>query len=98
MREWLEYAPVWLLAKFLGALPRPAARAIGVALGRAVYRLHPRLRRVGRRNLELAFPNAGAAERERILKGAFTTLGRQLGDFAHLPRITRANVEGVVVY
>lgn len=98
MREWLEYAPVWLMAKLLGALPLSAARAVGIAMGRVVYFLHPRLRRVGLRNLELGFPHATNAERTRILKGVFKTLGRQLGDFAHLPRINRANVEKVVVY
>src|SRR5438445_10748607 len=88
MREWFEYAPVWLLVRTLGALPRPLARALGIALGRAVYWLYPRLRRVGERNLELAFPEMAPAERRRILRGVFTTLGRQLADFCRLPRLT----------
>jgi KDO2-lipid IV(A) lauroyltransferase len=98
MREWLEYAPVWLLAKFLGLLPRAAGRAIGIAIGRAVYCLHPRLRRVGMRNLELAMPELAPADRRRIVRGVFTTLGRQLADFAQLPRMTAANVSDLVFY
>jgi KDO2-lipid IV(A) lauroyltransferase len=98
MREWLEYAPVWLLAKFLGLLPRPAARVIGIGIGRAVYRLHRRLRRVGMRNLELAMPELPVGERKKILKGVFTTLGRQLADFALLPRMTSGNVSELVTY
>ena len=30
MRQKLEYAPVWLMVKAIGALPRPLARAAGV--------------------------------------------------------------------
>ena len=56
MRQRLEYAFAWLLIKFIGALPRPLARAAGTILAWKVYFLHVRLRRVGMLNLELAFP------------------------------------------
>ena len=98
MRDWIEYAPVWLVVRTLGVLPRPLARGIGIAISRAVYALHGRLRRVGQRNLELAFPEMSTAERNRILRGVFTTLGRQLADFTHLPSLTRDNVSSLVVY
>src|SRR5258706_14719217 len=74
MREWLEYAPVWLLVRTMGALPRPLARALGKAIGRAAYSLWPRLKSVGERNLRVAFPDMPAAERRRILKMLFATL------------------------
>jgi len=51
MRHRLEYAPVWLLVWVIGLLPRPLARAAGIALARLVHLLHGRLRRVGMRNL-----------------------------------------------
>jgi KDO2-lipid IV(A) lauroyltransferase len=98
MRDWLEFIPVWLTAQFLGVLPRRAARAIGIGIGRGAYRLHRRLRRVGERNLQLAFPQMDETERRRILRGVFTTLGRQLADFAHLPKIKKNNVEQWVAY
>jgi len=98
MRHRLEYAPVWLLVQFLGLLPRPLARAKGIFLGWLVYLLHRRLRRVGMRNLELAFPEKSAAERRRILRALFTGLGRQLAEFCLFPRYTRKNVERVAVY
>ena len=98
MRDWLEFIPVWLLAKALGLLPRPVARAIGVGVGRGAYRLHRRLRRVGERNLQLALPQMPASERRRILQIVFITLGRQLADFAHLPRLTADNVAQLVTY
>lgn len=98
MRHQLEYAPVWLLVRFLGVLPRPLARAAGILLARLVYLLHVRLRRVGLRNLELAFPDMKPAERRRILRGLFDNLGRQLAEFCLFPRYTRANVGQVVIY
>jgi len=98
MRHALEYVPVWLLVQGIGLLPRSLARAAGIALGRLVYLLHVRLRRVGMRNLELAFPEKTAAERERILKALFTGLGRQLAEFCLFPRYTTGNVDSVAVY
>ena len=61
VRERLEYALVWPWVKLLGVLPRPLARAIGITFGLTVYAVHGRLRRVGLRNLALAFPEMSAA-------------------------------------
>ena len=98
MRHRMEYAPVWLLVRTLGALPRPLARAAGIALARLVYLLRSRLRRVGMRNLEIAFPEMGRAERKRTLRGAFTSLGRQMAEFCLFPRYTRENVSTIAVH
>jgi len=98
MRERLEYALVWPWIKFLGLLPRPAARAFGITLGLAVYAVHRRLRRVGMRNLTLAFPEMPDRERRRLLRGEFISLGRQLAEVCRFPRYTRENVSRVVVY
>ena len=98
MRHRLEYAPVWLLVRFLGVLPRPLARATGILLARLVYLLHARLRHVGLRNLELAFPEMKPAERRRILRQVFNNLGRQLAEFCLFPQYTRENVGQVAIY
>src|SRR5437660_3345461 len=98
MRQRLEYAAAWPFIKLLGILPRPLARAVGISLGRIFYLLHFRLRRVGMRNLALAFPEKTAAERARILRGEFTSLGRQLAELCQFPRYTRENVDQIVVY
>jgi Kdo2-lipid IVA lauroyltransferase/acyltransferase len=98
MRQRLEYAAAWPFIKLLGILPRPLARAVGIGLGRIFYLLHFRLRRVGMRNLALAFPEKSAAERARILRGEFTSLGRQLAELCQFPRYTRENVDQIVVY
>jgi KDO2-lipid IV(A) lauroyltransferase len=98
VREHLEYALVWPAIKLMGALPRPIARAIGIAVGLAVFHLHRRLRDVGMRNLEMAFPGMSEAERRRILRGEYVSLGRQLAEVCLFPRYTHENVSQVVVY
>ncbi len=98
MRRKLEYAAAWPFIKILGLMPRPLSRAFGIGLGRVVYLLHVRLRRVGMRNLALAFPEKTEAERAAILRGVFTSLGRQLAELCQFPKYTPENVEQVVVY
>jgi len=98
MRQKAEYALAWLAVKAIGILPRPLARATGIAISQTVYLLHVRLRRVGMRNLAMAFPQKSRRERRRILRGEFTSLGRQLAEVCLFPRYTRQNVSQVVVY
>jgi Kdo2-lipid IVA lauroyltransferase/acyltransferase len=98
MRHRLEYLPVRLLAALMGVLPRPLARGIGIALGLLVYGLHSRLRRVGRRNLDLAFPGKSRKEKKKILRGVYVHLGRLLAEFCLFPRYTKCNVAQVAVY
>jgi KDO2-lipid IV(A) lauroyltransferase len=50
------------------------------------------------RNLEMVFPEKSIAERERILRGVFTSLGRQLAELCQFPKYTKENVDEVVVY
>jgi KDO2-lipid IV(A) lauroyltransferase len=98
MRRKLEYAAAWPFIKILGAMPRSLSRAFAIAIGRAVYLLHVRLRQVGMRNLAMAFPDKNEAERARILRGVFTSLGRQLAELCQFPKYTPENVDEVVVY
>jgi KDO2-lipid IV(A) lauroyltransferase len=94
----LQYAPLALLVRLVGVLPRPVAHAFGIVIGRLAYYLHPRLRQVGFRNLELAFPEKSLPERRQILQGVYTSLGRLLGEFCLFPYYTRGNASDVVVY
>ncbi|MCU1272145.1 MAG: lipid biosynthesis acyltransferase [Acidobacteriaceae bacterium] len=82
----------------MGALPRPLARAAGISIAWTVYLLHGKLRRVGMRNLELAFPEKSRGERKKILRGVFTSLGRQIAEVCLFPKYTRENVSKTVVY
>lgn len=98
MREWLEYVVVWSLVKLLGMLPRGAARTLGSGIGAVAYRLLGRLRRTGLRNLEIAFPDKTASEREQILSRLYRNLGWLLAEFCLMPRYTRENSRDVMRY
>ena len=98
MRQRLEYAAAWPFIKILGALPRPVARALGIGLAQVVYFIHVRLRQVGMRNLAMVFPEKSEAQRARILRGEFASLGRQLVEVCRFPKYTLENVDEVVVY
>jgi len=98
LRYRLEYALAWILLKLVGALPRPLARASGISIAWIVYLLHRKLRRVGMRNLELAFSEKTRRERKKILRGVFTSLGRQVAEVCLFPKYTRENVSKIVVY
>jgi Kdo2-lipid IVA lauroyltransferase/acyltransferase len=98
MRQRLEYAAAWPFIKILGLLPRGMARRVGIGLSWFVYLLHGRLRQVGMRNLELAFPEKSEAQRARILRGEFASLGRQLAEVCHFPKYNLANIEEVIGY
>jgi KDO2-lipid IV(A) lauroyltransferase len=98
MRQRLEYAVVWLLVWKYRLLPRPLARAHGMLFGVLVYLLHRRLRRVGMRNLQLAFPEKTKREHKKILRMLFTGLGRQLAEFCKFPHYTKENVSRVIIY
>jgi Kdo2-lipid IVA lauroyltransferase/acyltransferase len=62
---------------------------------RLLDRAIPRLRRIARRNLALAMPEA---DPEPIIAGCFASLGRVLAATAHFPRITRENVREWIDY
>jgi KDO2-lipid IV(A) lauroyltransferase len=98
LRYRLEYALIWPVIKGLGLLPRPAARAVAQALGWLLWLITPRLRRVAHRNLMLAMPELSAAERNRIVRGVYRSLARQIAEVALLPRLTPANISEVVTY
>ena len=91
MKERLEFWLVWLVAQVLGRLPHGIARFFAEGLASLVYHLHGRLRRVGQRNLELAYPEMKTEEREKILRGVYRSLGWQLVEFCRMPRYTAEN-------
>ena len=98
IRYRIEYVLAWPIVKAIGLLPRSAARALGIGIGQVVRVLHGRLRHTAMRNLELAFPEKSVEERGRIVRGVFTSLGRQLAEACLFPRYTRENVSDIVEY
>lgn len=82
----------------LAWLPRPIAEAAARALMRALALAVPRLRRTALRNLELAMPELGPEQRERIVAGMFRSLARMAVVFARLPRLDRQNISEWIRY
>jgi Kdo2-lipid IVA lauroyltransferase/acyltransferase len=93
-----EFLLAFILLKSLGLLPRGGAIFVGKLISRLFYVFHGRLTRTGDRNLTLAMPHLNVDERRAVVKGVFENLGRLLGEFSQFPKITPANIDGMVVY
>ena len=91
-----EFAAARTLLTGLGWMPRSLAVAAGRGMGRIAYTVGGRLRRAGVRNLQIAFPDMNAAERERILRGCFANLGRLLGEFSQFAHATPESLANIV--
>jgi KDO2-lipid IV(A) lauroyltransferase len=81
---------LWTLAHSPPGLGRFYAQLLDMAV--------PRLRRIARRNLERAYPEKSAAERETIAGEVFASIGRLLYAFARLPQINKGNVSRWIRY
>lgn len=97
MLDLLEYLPVWAVMRLLQVLPRRAAHRVGIGIGLAFFHFYQRLRRVGMRNLQLAFPEMPEQERLAVLRGVFVSLGRLLGEFPRFPQYSRENVAEIAI-
>lgn len=98
MRQRFEFGLVWLIIVFFGLLPRPLARAMGAMVGRAAFRLIPRLRRVGLTNLNLAFPDKTSQQKETILRKMYRNLGWQLAEFCQMSHYTLQQASQFIRY
>lgn len=80
----LQYLIAQLLLGAFAVLPLRVGFAVSAAMARVFFLFSGKLRRVGERNLEIAFPDLSANERQRLLRGCFANLGRLLAVFAHV--------------
>lgn len=97
MKEWLQYAAVWLILKGLGVLPRSLARSTAVGVTRLLYALLPKLRKTAEVNLRIAFPEWGDAQRKALIRAMLRNLGWMAAEFARFPKYTKENIEQFVV-
>jgi KDO2-lipid IV(A) lauroyltransferase len=97
MRKWIEYAAAWMILKTLGALPRQAARGLAAFLVRVLFALLPKLRKTAEFNLRLAFPEWTDAQRKEVTHKMVRNLGWMAAEFARFPRLTKENIEKVVI-
>jgi KDO2-lipid IV(A) lauroyltransferase len=97
MKEWLEYAPVWLILKILGALPRRVTRGFAASVTSLLFSLQPKLQKTAEFNLRLAFPDWTDAQRKDVTRKMVRNLGWMAAEFARLPRLRKENIENVVI-
>ncbi len=98
VRAQLEFFFVAALIGVLGALPRGVVRRIGAGLGWVAFTFSRRLRRVGLRNLQIAYPERSESERERVLRELFRGLGWQLAEFCLMSRYSAEEAKRFVRY
>lgn len=80
VRHAVEFAAFALFQGLVRALPHPASRSLGSALGALAGRLDRRRRRTADRNLAAAFPRLSEAERNRITRACFRHFGGSFCD------------------
>jgi Kdo2-lipid IVA lauroyltransferase/acyltransferase len=77
-RQWLTdalSAPMLVIAWLIAQIPLHLTRPLGVAFGLLLHRALKRRRQITERNLELCFPELDAAERARLTRVNFASLG-----------------------
>ena len=84
LRRYLTYLAIRGFLGFLRFLPLVLARGYGRMLGRLVFALVGRERRRALAHLEIAFPEKDVAERGRIARAAFSSLGAAAAEVAHI--------------
>jgi Kdo2-lipid IVA lauroyltransferase/acyltransferase len=89
---------VWIFVHALRLMPRGLARWIGAGVGWFAYAVLGRLRNVGRRNLQLAFPVKSEAEREQILRREYRNLGWLLAEFCQMSKYTAESASRFIRY
>lgn len=92
VRQWLQYAALWLVLKTAGLLPRTAARVFGAFVVHMIFVLVPRLHRIAMFNLRLAFPDWDDDKRRHAIRGMVRQLGWMAGEFSQFPKYARAPV------
>ena len=96
MKEWIEYAAVWVILKGLGVLPRPLARSFASGMMRFFYALLPRLKKTAEINLRIAFPDWSDDRRKKVIRGMLRNLGWMAAEFVRLPKYSKENIEETV--
>jgi KDO2-lipid IV(A) lauroyltransferase len=97
MKEWVEYAAVWLVLKGLGVLPRSLARSLAAFIARILLALRPKLGKTAEVNLKIAFPEWSDAQRAATIHGMVRNLGWMAAEFARFPKYSKENIEQLVV-
>ncbi len=92
----IEYYAVRGLMGAIGLFPLKTSMNIGKSIGKIIGLLIPKLKKTGRRNLQIALPDLPENQKEKILDGTFASLGRQLGFVSHFDEFSPERVREFV--
>jgi KDO2-lipid IV(A) lauroyltransferase len=82
----------------LALAPRPVAERLAGLYVSLLDLALPRLRRTAFRNLELALPELGRQEHQRIVAGSFRSIARLLVSLSRFPRLNSQNISQWIRY
>ncbi len=92
----LEYFVVRSLISAIGLFSLKTSMSIGKNAGKFIGAIVPKLKKTGRRNLEIALPELSEDEKEQILDGTFESLGRHLGFVSHFRRFKLEDIRNLI--
>src|SRR5437667_7527184 len=97
MKEWVEYAAVWVIMEVLSVLPRSLARSLAAGVVHLFYALLPELRKTAEVNLRIAVAEWSGAQRKAVVRGMLRNLGWMAAEVARFPRYSKENIEQIVM-
>jgi len=86
------------LMRGLSYIPSRAIEEVATSLFKIGYLFVPRMRDVGIRNLEIAFPEKSSSWRKHLLSKNAREMGKFVADSLFLPRMTLARIESNIEY
>jgi KDO2-lipid IV(A) lauroyltransferase len=94
----IEYYSVKTLFKLLELVPRAIAIRLGLMVGDLAYLVLGRLKKIARINIENAFHDLSENDKNKLIRGSFRSLGRQLGELCQFPKATKESLEKLVEF
>ena len=88
----IEEIAVRFILGAIGVFPYKTSLGIGKFIGKTVVSIFPKLAKTANRNLEIAFPDISESEKNRIVKGTFESLGRQLGFISQFKKFEHEDI------
>jgi len=94
----IEYAGIAAGIAALRSMSREGAFRFGELLGAMAMKIDRPNRPIALKNLEIAFPEKSHDERLKIIRGMYRNFGRMLGEWSHMGRLDRSNIEQFAAY
>jgi len=97
MKEWIEYAAVWVILKGLGVLPRPMARSLCRGSNAHFLCATAWIKENRRGESAHCLSDWTDAQRETVVRGMLRNLAWMAAEFARFPKYSKENIEQNVV-